>query len=319
MSLLDKRLVYSPFEYPAAQDYWLKQQMSHWLPSEVQMGSDITDWKSHLSEAEKTVIGCTLKGFVQSEVLISNYWSTKVTSWFKKPEIQMTAATFAAMESTHSVAYAYLQESLGLTNFDAFLYEPSAKAKIDRLLIAKGKTKEDIAKSLAIFSAFNEGVNLFSSFAILMSFSMRNLLKGVGQIIAWSIRDETIHSDFGCWLFRTLVYEFPELLTAELKEEINEAARLTVKLEDDFIDQSFSVGEIEGINSKDLKTYIRFRTNTKLKDLGLRSIYRNLDKEGLERLNWFSVLSSGVEFQDFFANRVTTYAKSTADFSGIWN
>ena len=317
MSLLDKRLLYSPFEYPQAYDYWLKQQISHWLPTEIQLNSDVIDWSLKLTEAEKSVIGRTLKGFTQTEVLVQDYWCGNIRKWFKKPELQLMASSFASMESIHAVAYALLQETLGLNDFSEFLFEPAAKARIDRLLSVRGRTKEEIAKALAVFSAFTEGVALFSSFAILMSFSRKNLLKGVGQIVAWSIRDESLHSEAGCWLFRQLIEEYPDLLTEELKQQIYDAARITVQLEDEFIDQAFSLGEIETINSDDLKAYIRFRTNTKLKDLGLKSIWRP-DKDKVERLNWFSVLSSGVELQDFFAGRVTSYSKSVADFSNVW-
>lgn len=316
MGLLDRRLCYGPFEYPLAHEYWLKQQTSHWLHTEIQMNSDVMDWALALSESERSVISRTLKGFVQSEVLIEDYWSNRVTRWFKKPEIQMMASAFASMESVHAVSYAYLQETLGMQDFDAFLHEPAAKAKIDRLLTTPGKTSQEIARSLAIFSAFNEGVNLFSSFAILMSFSRRNLLKGVGQIIAFSIRDESLHSEAGCWLFRTFAEEYPEVLTEELKEALYDAARLTVELEDAFIEQSFSLGEIEGISSDDLKAYIRFRTNTKLKDIGLKGIWRP-NKDKLNNLDWFSVLSSGVELQDFFAGRVSSYSKGVADFAEL--
>lgn len=318
MPLLEKRLLYSPFEYPMAHEYWAKQQMSHWLHYEIQMNSDVMDWQTKLTESEKSVIGRTLNGFTQAEVLIEDYWSTKVTRWFKKPEIQMMCSSFAAMESIHAVAYAYLQETLGLNDFDAFLHEPAAKAKIDRLLMARGKSHEEIATSLAVFSAFTEGVNLFSSFAILMSFSCRNLLKGVGQIVAFSVRDESLHSQAGVWLFNTLIEEYPHLMTVELKDKLKDAARYTVQLEDNFIDQSFSQGEIEGINSSDLKEYIRFRTNTKLKDIGLQPLWKNLNKERLNNLEWFSVLSSGVELQDFFAGRVSSYSKSFADFSEVF-
>lgn len=314
--LLEKRLVYSPFEYPLAHEYWLKQQMSHWLHTEIQMNSDVMDWALALSPSERAVIGNILRGFVQSEVLIEDYWSTKVTHWFKKPEIQMMAASFANMESVHAVSYAYLQETLGLNDFDGFLHEPSAKAKIDRLLSVREKNSAEIARSLAVFSAFTEGVNLFSSFAVLMSFSRRNLLKGVGQIIAFSIRDESLHSEAGCWLFRTFVQEYPEVLTEDLKEQIYAAARLTVELEDNFIDQSFSLGEIESISSEDLKAYIRFRTNTKLKDIGLKSVWRP-NKDKLNNLEWFSVMSSGVELQDFFAGRVSSYSKGVAEFQEL--
>lgn len=319
MSLLTPRPTYAPFEYDQAYRYWELQQQSHWLHTEISMASDINDWKMTLTETEKNVIGHILKGFTQSEVFIQEYWSQMVGKWFKKPEIQMMAATFASFESIHAVSYAYLNQSLGLEDFAAFLHEPTAKAKIDRLIATKGKAKEEIARSLAIFSAFNEGVSLFSSFAILLNFSRFNKLKGVGQIIAFSIKDESLHSDAGCWLFRTLVEEFPEIMTDEFKEQLYDAARLTVELEDAFITKAFEFGPIDGIDIHDLKNFIRFRTNTKLGDLGLKKLWKKLDKEALERMAWFDIMSAGVSHADFFASRVSDYAKGNVDFSNIWS
>jgi ribonucleoside-diphosphate reductase beta chain len=319
MGLLTPRATYAPFEYDKAYQYWELQQQSHWLHTEVALASDINDWKLNLTDTEKNVIGNILKGFTQSEVFIQEYWGSFVSKKFKKPEIQMMAATFASFESIHAVAYAYLNQSLGLEDFSAFLHEPTAKAKIDRLITTKGKSKEEIAKSLAIFSAFNEGVNLFSSFAVLLNFSRFNKMKGLGQIIAFSIKDESLHSEAGCWLFRTLISENPEIWTDDLKKSIYDAARLTVELEDAFIDKAFELGPIEGLTPQDLKAFIRHRTNTKLTDLGLKINWKNIDKEALDRLSWFDVLSAGVSMQDFFSGRVSDYQKGGVDFSGIWD
>ncbi len=319
MALLTPRVTYSPFEYDQAYRFWELQQQSHWLHTEIAMASDINDWKMNLSEAEKNVIGQILKGFTQSEVFIGEYWSSMVTNWFKKPEIQLMSFAFSSMESVHAVAYAYLNQSLGLEDFGAFLHEPTAKAKIDRLITTKGKKKEEIARSLAIFSAFNEGVNLFSSFAVLLNFSRFNKMKGLGQIIAFSIKDESLHSEAGCWLFRTLIAEYPDIWDDELKKAIYQAARDTVELEDAFIDKAFELGPIEGLDPEDLKAFIRHRANTKLNDLGLKKPnWTNVNKEALMRMQWFDVMSAGVNHSDFFASRVSDYSKGTIDFSTIW-
>ena len=257
-NMLEPRPTYGPFEYQKAYDYFQKQQMAHWLPWEVQMGGDINDWKMKLSETDRHVIGSILKGFTQTEIFIEDYWSNRVGNWFKKPEIQMMANTFAGFEAIHAAGYSYLEESLGIQNYEAFLHEPTAKAKIDRLMETKGKTLKEIAISLAVFSAFNEGVNLFSSFAVLMSFSQRNMLKGLGQIVSWSIKDESLHSEAGCWLFSELIKENPEIWTDEVKKELYDAARLTVELEDKFIERAFEHGELPNLNMKDVKNYIGF-------------------------------------------------------------
>lgn len=316
--LLDGRITYKPFLYDKAHDYWLKQQQAHWLPSEVQMASDIQDWAENLTPQEKQVVGGVLKGFIQTELVVNDYWTTKIGKWFPHPEVVMMGTSFGNMETVHTIGYAYLNDSLGLTEYDAFLQEPTAKAKIDRLLDVKGNDKHDIARSLAIFSAFTEGVSLFSSFAILFNFSRWNKLKGVGQIISWSVRDESLHSEAGCWLFREFIKEYPEVWTDEVKKSVYEAARTTIELEDDFIDKVFQGCKIEGIDAKDIKQFIRYRANTKLGELGLKMNWKNIDQEAIKRMAWFDLMTAGVEHTDFFAQKVTSYSKGHVDFSNIW-
>ena len=313
-SLLQERIVYKPFEYQEAADYWLKQQQAHWLHTEVPMMSDITDWNSNLNETEKNIIGSILKGFAQTETVVNDYWSGLVTKWFRKPEVIMMATTFGAFETIHAEAYSLLNETLGLENFDEFLEDEATMAKIENLTSVRDSFDgemdlHEIAKSLAIFSAFTEGVNLFSSFAVLLSFKMRNKLKGVGQIVEWSIRDESMHSEAGCWLFRTLIQENPKLDTPELRAAINEAALLSLKLELDFINKVYELGDLEGCPKYDLENFIKNRVNVKLGDLGFDPIVENVDMTSVERMSWFGALAGGKQHTDFFANRVTNYSK----------
>lgn len=317
--LLDPRPTYAPFEYQKAYDYWERQQQAHWLHHEISMAGDIHDWRHNLSETEKNLIGHILKGFTQSEVFIQEYWSSQVSNWFKKPEIQLMCAAFASMESVHAVSYAYLNQSLGLEDFAAFLSEPTAKAKIDRLIATRGRDPQSIARSLAVFSAFNEGVNLFSSFAILLNFSRFNKMKGLGQIIAFSIKDESLHSEAGCWLYRTLLSEYPDIRTKAHNEAIEEAAFLTADLEFDFLDKAFDLGQVEGIERGAMRNFIRHRIDTKLRDLGHDQVFHSNQQYPVAEMQWFDVLSAGVSHTDFFAQRVTDYSKGVVDFSGIFD
>ena len=313
------RGTFSPFEYPQAFEYFTKQNQAHWLWTEVPMSGDITDWNSVLTVSEKNVVTGILKGFTHTETLVGEYWTNRVFKWFPKPEIKAMCSAFGNMESVHAKAYNYLAESLGLMEFEAFVNEPAAKAKVDHILNTNGKSKEAIAMSLAVFSAFTEGVNLFSSFAVLLNFSRFNKLKGVGQIISWSIRDESLHSEAGCYLFRTLVKENPEIFTKEFKGQIYEAARLSVELEDNFIDMVFKEGTVEGLDPSDLKQFIRYRANVKLADLGLKQNWKTLDRDAVTRItSWFDIMSSGVQLQDFFAGRVTDYSKGHIDWGKVF-
>jgi len=312
--LLTERIVYKPFEYQEAADYWLKQQQAHWLHTEVPMMSDLNDWNSNLTETEKNIIGSILKGFAQTETVVNDYWSGLVTKWFRKPEVIMMATTFGAFETIHAEAYSLLNETLGLENFAEFMEDEATMAKIENLTAVRDSFNSEqdlheIAKSLAIFSAFTEGVNLFSSFAVLLSFKMRNKLKGVGQIVEWSIRDESLHSEAGCWLFRTLIKENPQLKTPELEAAINEAALLSLQLELDFIRKCYELGDLEGCSQYDLENFIKNRINAKLGDLGYKGIIDDIDGTAVERMKWFDALSAGKQHTDFFANRVTNYSK----------
>ena len=315
--IIDPRNFYKPFEYQTAFDFYKDQHRAHWLADEVPLASDLNDWKLKLTEPEKSLIGNILKSFAQTEVHVNDYWSTKVSIWFPKPEVQAMARVFADFESIHAEAYARLNEELGLDDFKAFLEDEVSKAKIDRLVETSSETLEDKAISLAIFSAFTEGVNLFSSFAILMSFQLRNLMKGTGQIVEWSVRDESLHSKAGCWLFRTLLEEQPDLNTEDLRDKIIEACELSVQLEFDFIDKAFEMGDVEGLTKEQLKNFIKARANEKMIELGYKPIYNDIDPNLLKQIEWFGHLTSGKTQQDFFAGRVTNYSKSTADWDDL--
>ncbi len=325
MGLIDERVVYKPFEYMKAYDYWLKQHQAHWLHTEVPMAQDVTDWKSNLKDHEKNVVGGILKGFAQTETIVNDYWTGLVTSWFRKPEVIMMGTTFGAFETIHAEAYSLLNEQLGLDNFAEFLEDEATKAKIESLMNVRDSHDgtpdwHERAKSLAIFSAFTEGVNLFSSFAVLLSFKMRNKLKGVGQIVEWSVRDESLHSDAGCWLFRQLMTEYPDLKTEKLQAEIEEAAKLALQLEFDFIDKVFELGDLENLTKDELKNFIKHRVNTKMGDLGLKPLIPSdqIDKGALKTMKWFDAVIAGKQHTDFFANRVTNYSKGHMDWSSAF-
>ena len=318
--LFKERIAFKPFEYPIYfNDGWMPQQQAHWLHTEISMQGDVKDWNENLNASEKNLVGNILLGFSQTECAVQDYWSTFVTRWFPKHEIKQMAVTFGASETIHATAYSYLNETLGLEDFEAFLHEPTIANKFEMLtettnnwthedLATNAEARAEVGKSLAIFSAFAEGVALFSSFAVLYSFQMRNMLKGIGQQMKWSIRDESLHSKMGCQLFRHMCEEYPELLD-ESRSAIEEAARLMVDMEHKFIDKMFEMGDLENIKAADLKEFIKERANSKLVELGYEGIFE-YNKEQSDELEWFYHLSGGHTSTDFFATRPTDYSKA---------
>ena len=322
MGLFDKRIEYKPFEYP---DYytegWLKQAQAFWLHTEISMSGDLKDWNEKLNEKEKNLVGNILLGFAQTECAVSDYWTQKVVSWFPKHEIQQMAMMFGSQETIHAVAYSYLNETLGLEDYKAFLHEPATAERFNNLVGYEGRSPTGIAKSLAVFSAFAEGVSLYSAFAVLYSFQMRNLLKGIGQQMKWSVRDESLHSKMGCKLFRDMCRENDQLLHL-CREDIIKAAETMVTLEIKYIDKMFEAGEIDGIKSYDLIQFIKKRTNEKLVELGYIDLgsYFPFNKAAAANLDWFYHLTGGHTHTDFFAIRSTDYSKAGEgeDYENIW-
>lgn len=307
MALVDQRVYYRPFEYPEAYEFYRNQQLVHWTKDEIKIGEDLQNWNKDLTETEKKVIGGILKGFTQMEVLVGDYWRN-VPRWFPKPEIGLMCSTFSYFETIHQDSYALINETLGLDDFTEFLYDEDTKKKIDYFIdIQDQSSLEEKAKSLAIFSAFAEGCMLFSSFAVLLSFQRENLMKGVGQIVSFSIRDENTHSNGGCWLFNVLCNENVGLRET-VKGDILDAARAVYNLEKKFIDNLFQDDSIRTLNPFDLKQFIKHRINMKLSELGYDPIFE-VDKESIDRMSWFDSLSGGREFGDFFATRVNEYSK----------
>ena len=231
------------------------------------------------------------------------------------------AMMFGSQETIHAVAYSYLNETLGLDDFEAFLHEPATAERFDNLVAYDGSNPVSIGKSLAIFSAFAEGVSLYSAFAVLYSFQLRNLLKGIGQQMKWSVRDESLHSKMGCKLFRDMCAENDQLLNL-CRNDIISAAETMVKLETAYIKKMFEAGDIEGISANDLIHFIKKRANEKLVELGYLDLgsYFPFDKNAASNLDWFYHLTGGHTHTDFFAVRPTDYSKAGEgeDFEDIW-
>ena len=322
MGLFDERIPYKPFEYPEYYtEGWLKQAQAFWLHTEIPMSGDLKDWNEKLTPQEKSLVGNILLGFAQTECAVSDYWTQKVVSWFPKHEIQQMAMMFGSQETVHAVAYSYLNETLGLEDYEAFLHEPATAARFENLVGYDGNDTMGIARSIAIFSAFAEGVSLYSAFAVLYSFQLRNLLKGVGQQMKWSVRDESLHSKMGCQLFRHMCQEDKSLKHA-CKDDVIAAAETMLYAEENYIDKMFEAGDVEGIKAFDLKQFIRRRLNQKLGELGYTNLtsHFKFDSGAEKNLAWFEHLTGGVTHTDFFAIRPTDYSKANEgeDYDDIW-
>ena len=308
MSLLDTRDYYKPFDNPWMFDYYSQQNQMHWFPEDVPLHNDVKDWKD-LGESEKNLLTQIFRLFTQSDVDVSSGYVDRYMKIFKKPEARMMMGAFNNMESIHQHAYSLLLDTVGMpeVEYKAFSeYEAMADKHeyVDSVRVTKGD-KTSIAKALAIYSAFTEGLQLFSSFIILLNFPRFGKMKGMGQIITYSIRDESLHVEAMTKLFREFIQENIDIWTDDFKAEIYQACREMVDLEDRFLDLVFEQGDIVGLTNKEMRKYIRYIADRRLLQLGLKPNYNVKDNP----LDWLDDVL-GVEHQNFFEGRATTYMKA---------
>ena len=314
MSLLNSDPIYKPFHYPWAYDAWLMQQRIHWLPEEVPLADDVKDWHRNLSESERNLLTQILRFFTQADVEVNNCYMKHYSRVFQPTEVQMMLAAFSNTETIHIAAYSHLLDTIGMpeVEYQAFLKYKEMRDKYDYMQQWDTETKENIARTLAIFGAFTEGLQLFASFAMLLNFPRFNKMKGMGQIVTWSARDESLHTNSIIRLFRTFIEEEPDVWNDELQRDLALACTTIVDHEDAFINRAFEMGPVEGLASADVKHYIRYIADHRLMQLGLMPLYH------VERnpLPWIDDMLNAVEHTNFFENRATEYSRAATQ--GTW-
>lgn len=323
---------YDVDRYPWAYGFWKRQQQTHWMGEEVPLGGDIKDWHSdRVSDAERQLLTQIFRFFTQSDIEVGDNYLKRYIPLFQPLEIQMMMAAFSNMETVHIDAYALLLKTLGMpqAEFEAFRGYGDMRAKADYMHSFGTGTVADVARTLAMFGAFTEGMALFASFAMLLNFPRHNKMNGMGQIVSWSVRDESLH----CAGIIRLFHEWHRetgAVTASVRDDITDVARTMVSLEDRFIDLAFELGPVGGMTPADIKAYIRYIADWRLTQLGLRPVHGCYsDVEDGARplvphpLPWLVEILNGVEHANFFEQRATEYSKaaSRGDWdgtAGVW-
>lgn len=312
MSIIESRDYYKPFQYGWAFERYRQAQKAHWLPEEVPLSEDVIDWNQKLTVAEQNLLTQLFRFFTQGDVDIAAAYFDRYIPAFPHPEVRMMLSAFSTAEANHAHAYSLLLDTIGMpeTEYKAFQQFEEMKAKHEYLFAdrLRGNSLKKLALDLAIFSAFGEGMQLFSSFAILMSFQRRGLMKGMSTIVEWSIRDESLHVESMIEVFHTLIAENPSIWTDSFKAYIYEACRDMVDLEDAFIDLAFELtdkGKIGDITAAECKTYIRYIADRRLLQLGLKANY-GVSENPFDWLDW---IMNAETHTNFFENRSTEYTK----------
>jgi ribonucleoside-diphosphate reductase beta chain len=325
VGLLQSSGAYNISRYPWAYEYWKKQQQINWMGEEVPLGDDIKDWASdRLSAGERNLLTQIFRFFTQSDVEVSDNYLKRYMPIFQPLEIQMMMAAFTNMETIHIDAYALLLKTLGMpqAEFEAFHDYAAMRDKADYMHTFGTGTVADVSRTLAMFGAFTEGMALFASFAMLLNFPRHNKMKGMGQIVTWSVRDESLHCEGIIRLFHEWNRE-TGALTPPVRDDILDVARTMTTLEEKFIDLAFELGPVEGMRPEDIRAYIHYVADWRLTQLRLPVLfgYFRETQTGYEQakphpLPWLAGILNGVEHANFLEQRSTEYSKASTQ--GRW-
>lgn len=304
---------YKPFIYPWAVELTKKHEEIHWIEDEAELSEDVQDWKTKLTNDEKEFITHVLRLFTQSDVQVGENYHELLIPKIKNNEVRNMLSSFAAREGVHQRAYALLNDTLGLPDeeYHMFLEYKQMADKIDFMKQGNINTQSGIALAMAQ-SVFNEGLAVFASFVMLLNFQRFGKMKGMGTIVEWSIRDETLHVQGNAKLFRKFCEEHPRIVNDEFKSQIYKMSKDAVKLEDKFIDLAFKNNDVQGLTKEEVKKYIRHIADRRLLQLGLKPNFKQKDNP----LPWLDWVLNGASHDNFFEKRVTEY--SVVGMEGDW-
>lgn len=326
MSLLKQSYVYKPFLYPWAMEFGTEHDLMHWVAEELKFVDDIRHWQTvaktpyedGLLPEEKSLIGNILKLFTTSDVVVAGNYCDVFIPVFKNNEIRQMLLAFANIERVHQKAYALLNDTLAIDEgeYAAFTSIPALHNKVDFMSSARFHVDfskgEEAYRNLALAlvqTVINEGVGLFSSFAMLMNVTRKGKMPTMGKVVELSVRDEARHAEGMIKLFRVLVEdEHRYLIDDEFKREVYDMFREAIRLEDAVIDAAFELGGVPDMTPDLMKTFIRHMADRRLVSLGFKANW------GVETnpLPWFEELLGAVKQTNFFELRPTEYAKTTS-------
>lgn len=300
--LLDKtndRFILFPIKYPDIWEMYKKAMASFWTAEEIDLYQDIADWKK-LNSDEKHYIKTVLAFFSASDGIVNENLALRFYNDVQIPEARCFYGFQIAMENIHAETYGLLIDTyINDSKEKDFLFKaidniPSVKKKADWALKWIYGT-DDFALRLLAFAAV-EGIFFSGSFCSIYWLKKRGLMPGLTFSNELISRDEGLHTDFACLLYKYIDNKPAE---ADVRKLIMEA----VEYEQEFVSHALPVSLI-GMNEKMMKQYIEFVADRLFLELGYSAEYNSKNP-----FDWMELISLQGK-TNFFEKRVAEYQKA---------
>ncbi len=306
-----------PIKYHWAREYYKTGVANTWMPEEISMHLDVSQWKSGigLTAQERRIALWSLGFFASAESLTANNIVLAVFKHVQNPECRQYLLRQAFEEALHTDTFIYCCDSLTLAVDDiyqAYITVDTIRKK-DEFVVDltkdilnptfKIETNEDIrtfVRNLVGFYVIMEGIFFYAGFAQMLYLRKLGKMVGIGQQFEYIMRDESVHLAFGCDLINTIKSEYPQIWNEAFQKEITELIEKAVQLESEYILDSMEI--IGEIYPELFITYIQFIADRRLERLGLPLVY------GVSNpLTWMAISTDLSKEKNFFETRVTEY------------
>ena len=309
-----------PHKNKWAWELYTKAVKNNWNPDEVGMSKDKSQWESDvITPDEKLLVKRCLGFFAGSESLVSNNLLINAYKYITDAECRQYISVQVKEEALHNHTIVHICASLNMDSkelYEAYSNIPAIKAKDDYLITvtedldiaaknmdtSSTEFRQKILNNLIIYYLICEGVLFYSGFAMLLSLNQQNKLKGITEQIEYTVRDESLHVQFGTALINKIVEEYPELWTEEYKEKVKGYFDKAIELEERYAKDVLPRG-ILGLNAEMFSSYIKFVSNRRMAGINLPYSYG-------KQVNPFPWLSEAMDLRvctNYFEGKAKEY------------
>lgn len=311
-----------PLKYQWAYDLYRKMKANHWEPEDIQMQTDIQQWRSDtISENERWIIRMGIGYFSAAEGIVGDNIQHVVRELVTAPELKLVLGRHAHEENIHADSLLYMISSLGINPHECeamfeqiptilrkneFVSRNSRSLRRD-LDLTKPENKQLLAKNIFLFGQCMEGTQFYGLFGMILSLYRQNKFPGIGQMFRYTLRDESNHIEVFRNLFMDLVRENMEIWTPEFRQELRDLMAEAVALEKDFIRDCLPVNSV-GLTLDEFLQYTDYIADRRLEGVGLEPLSSGI----VNPLPWLAEMMDIRKEQNFFEGRVTDYQKASA-------
>lgn len=294
----ESRINLYPIQYPDIWEYYNKSKASYWTPEEIDLIPDISEWKNKLTDDERFFIKRVLAFFANSDFIVNENLDNDFASLVTIPEIRFFYHFQEMMEDIHSDTYIRLINTYVENDKEKedLLNTPEIREKTLWAMKWISPGKNSFVQRLVAF-AIVEGIFFSGSFCAIFWLKKRGLLQGLSFSNKLISRDEGMHRDFACLLYRKYIVNKLE------KETLLSMLREAVDIEKSFINEAIPVALI-GMNKDLMSQYIEFVADHLLYNMIEETYYHSENP-----FPWMTLISLENK-ENFFDGRVSSYCKT---------